>query len=185
MRERIIISNQTLNILQRSLQVNGERFEFVLVHPELMPAGFERGRATEPIVGVFYIEGIHGCALLVLFGYTVIEVRRPGEREATNCIILASVLAEIDFELGKESLEMQFLKVLLIITCAVLAWGCTSAQKITRPGGQVEYQIACGAGTGWNICYQRAEEECPNGYTTIKEDPGFSRKELRILCAAQ
>jgi hypothetical protein len=39
-----------------------------LVHPELMPAGFERGRATEPIVGVLNIEGIHECVLLILFG---------------------------------------------------------------------------------------------------------------------
>jgi hypothetical protein len=28
-----------------------------------VPAGFERSRGTEPIVGVFY-EGIHGRALL-------------------------------------------------------------------------------------------------------------------------
>jgi hypothetical protein len=80
---------------------------------------------------------------------------------------------------------MQALKMLLVIISAMLTLGCTTAQKITRPGGQVEYQIACCAGTGWNICYQRAEEECPSGYTTIREDAGFNRKELRILCAAQ
>lgn len=50
-----------------------------------MLAGLERSRATEPIFGVFYIEGIHGGALLVLFGYTVIEVRPVSEGEATSC----------------------------------------------------------------------------------------------------
>ncbi|MBS4085959.1 hypothetical protein, partial [Pseudomonas rustica] len=51
----------------------------------LMLAGFERSRATEPIVGVFYIEGFHGCALLVLFGHTVIEAQPVSEGEATSC----------------------------------------------------------------------------------------------------
>ena len=64
LREHVIISDQAFDIRQRSIKLEGERFEFVLVHPELVSAGFERGRVAEPIVGVFYIEGIHGNALL-------------------------------------------------------------------------------------------------------------------------
>jgi hypothetical protein len=33
-----------------------------------------------------------------------------------------------------------------------------------------------------NICYDRANEVCPNGYTTISGQAGFNRKELRIAC---
>ncbi len=62
--ERVIVSNQSLNIFKCSLELEGESFEFVFVHPELVTAGFERSRVTEPIVGVFYIEGIHGYVLL-------------------------------------------------------------------------------------------------------------------------
>jgi hypothetical protein len=80
---------------------------------------------------------------------------------------------------------MQSGRVLLLAVALLVVSGCTPAQKISRPGGQVEYQIACGVATGWDICYSRAEEECPGGYTTIKEDQGFNRKELRISCAQQ
>jgi hypothetical protein len=74
--------------------------------------------------------------------------------------------------------------IVLFLSVALIS-GCTTAQKISRPGGQVEYQIACGAATGWDICYNRAEEVCPSGYTTVKEDQGFNRKELRINCVQQ
>jgi hypothetical protein len=60
--------------------------------------------------------------------------------------------------------------------------GCTTAEAIRRPDGRVEYLIACGAGTGWNVCYRRANELCPAGYETLAEAPGFNRKEMRISC---
>ncbi|WWL45669.1 hypothetical protein V5O39_10455 [Pseudomonas parakoreensis] len=59
-REYVIVSDQALNIFQRAPELERKRFEFILVHPELVPAGFERSGGAEPIVGVFYIEGIHG-----------------------------------------------------------------------------------------------------------------------------
>ena len=49
----------------------------------------------------------------------------------------------------------------------------------------MEYLVACGAGTGWNICYSKANELCPGGYTTLSEDAGFNRKEMRIACPGQ
>jgi hypothetical protein len=60
--------------------------------------------------------------------------------------------------------------------------GCTTTQQIKRPNGDVEYLIACGASLGWNICYDRANQVCPTGYTTLSEQGGFNRKELRIAC---
>ena len=49
----------------------------------------------------------------------------------------------------------------------------------------MEFLIACGAATGWNICYANANEVCPTGYTTLSEDAGFNRKEMRIACPGQ
>ena len=67
------------------------------------------------------------------------------------------------------------------ITVLLLA-GCTTTQEIKRPDGAIEYLIACGASLGWNICYSKANEICPTGYSTLAEDAGFNRKELRIAC---
>lgn len=71
--------------------------------------------------------------------------------------------------------------VIATISIAALS-GCTTAQKISRPDGTTEYQIACGAAVGWGVCYSRAEKLCPDGYQTVNEDQGFNRKELRISC---
>jgi len=76
---------------------------------------------------------------------------------------------------------MKFTKIPVILILTILT-GCTTTQQIRRPDGTVEYLIACGAGLGWNICYNKANEICPTGYTTISEDAGFNRKELRIAC---
>lgn len=74
------------------------------------------------------------------------------------------------------------MKITLIISTAILLAGCTTTQEIRRPDGSIEYLIACGAGTGWNICYEQANKVCPSGYKTLSEDAGFNRKELRISC---
>ncbi len=68
------------------------------------------------------------------------------------------------------------------ISLALLLLSCTTTQEIRRPDGTVEYVIACGAATGWNVCYDKANDICPGGYTTLSEDAGFNRKELRISC---
>ncbi|MER0170109.1 MAG: hypothetical protein DU489_05770 [Nitrosomonas sp.] len=68
------------------------------------------------------------------------------------------------------------------VTSILFLLGCTTVQKIKRPEGVTEFLIACGAGSGWNICYEKANELCPLGYKTLFEDAGFNRKELRISC---
>jgi len=72
----------------------------------------------------------------------------------------------------------------LFVLAAVLISGCTTTQEIRRPNGDIEYVIACGASTGWNICYKKANKVCPTGFTTLNENAGFNRKELRIFCPA-
>jgi hypothetical protein len=44
-------------------ELSVQLLEFIFVEPELLPAGFEQCRAGEPVVGVFYIEGINGVRL--------------------------------------------------------------------------------------------------------------------------
>ena len=72
----------------------------------------------------------------------------------------------------------------MIVAAALVLSGCATAQEIKRPDGRVELLIACGASTGFNICYSEANKKCPQGYDTIEEKAGFNRKELRIACAA-
>jgi len=72
----------------------------------------------------------------------------------------------------------------VFIAFSALLAGCTTVQEIKRPNGDVEYLIACGASTGWNVCYDKANQVCPGGYITLSENAGFNRKELRILCPA-
>lgn len=69
-----------------------------------------------------------------------------------------------------------------IVAASLLLLGCTTTQEIRRPDGTIEYLVACGASLGWNICYEKANELCPSGYTTLSESAGFNRKELRIAC---
>jgi hypothetical protein len=40
----------------------------------------------------------------------------------------------------------------------------------------IEYLIACGAGIGWNICYERANEICPSGYKTLSRTQASTAK---------
>lgn len=72
-------------------------------------------------------------------------------------------------------------KVALFIGVIAL-FGCSTAQKISRPDGANEYLIQCGAGTGWDVCYSKANEVCPSGYVDVSKESGFNRKELRVKC---
>lgn len=74
-------------------------------------------------------------------------------------------------------------KIALIATIACLVSGCTTVASINRPTGEAqEYVVACGSGSGWNICYNKANKICPQGYKTLRESGGFNRKELFIRC---
>jgi hypothetical protein len=76
-------------------------------------------------------------------------------------------------------------KFITLMFAAIIISACTTTQEIRRPDGSTEYLVACGASLGWNICYDKANEICPAGYTTLSEDAGFNRKELRISCPSK
>lgn len=71
---------------------------------------------------------------------------------------------------------------LLALAGTLLLAACSTSQEIKRPDGSSEYDIQCGAATGWDICYSKANEVCPGGYQDLSKDGGFNRKELHILC---
>lgn len=74
------------------------------------------------------------------------------------------------------------MKKLIPLALAILLPGCSTSQEIKRPDGSSEFNIACGASTGWDVCYSKANEVCPGGYQDLSKEGGFNRKELRILC---
>jgi len=74
------------------------------------------------------------------------------------------------------------MRLLFLIALSFAISACATSQEIKRPDGSAEYLVACGASTGWHICYQQANELCPSGYNTLSEDAGFNRKKLRIAC---
>jgi hypothetical protein len=43
--------------------------------------------------------------------------------------------------------------------------------------------VECGAATSFSLCYDRAAKECPKGYRTVSEEPGFNRKTLKVECS--
>ena len=77
------------------------------------------------------------------------------------------------------------MKRMLLVFAVLLLAGCTTSSRIMRPDGSIEYLVACGAATGWNICYNKANDLCPTGWETIGENAGFNRKELRISCPGE
>ncbi|MBR0649213.1 hypothetical protein GXW78_06035 [Roseomonas terrae] len=71
---------------------------------------------------------------------------------------------------------------MLALVAGLLLAACTTVQEVRRPDGSREFLIACGASTGWNVCYSRANEMCPTGFNTVRQDGGFNRKEMVIAC---
>ena len=77
------------------------------------------------------------------------------------------------------------MKLAIVAAIVALLASCTTAEEIRRPDGRVQYIVACGASLGWNICYERANELCPEGYTDVSKEAGFNRKELTIDCGVK
>lgn len=69
---RLVQSPKLEDVLPRLAQLQGQFLNFVLEHAELVPAGFKRRRAAEPIAGVFDFVWVHVHALFILFLYTVV-----------------------------------------------------------------------------------------------------------------
>lgn len=60
--------------------------------------------------------------------------------------------------------------------------GCSTATRIRDDHGNAVVMVQCGAATSFTICYDRAAKECPGGYRTVSEEPGFNRKTLKVTC---
>jgi len=66
---------------------------------------------------------------------------------------------------------------------AILALaGCSTAHQIRGTEGEPLVMIQCGSSTSFSVCYERAAKECPRGYKTVSEEPGFNRKTLKVIC---
>lgn len=74
------------------------------------------------------------------------------------------------------------MKAFLLCPVVLVLTACATSQEIKRPDGSSEYDIQCGATTGWDVCYSKANNVCPGGYKDLSKEGGFNRKELRILC---
>ena len=47
--------------------------------------------------------------------------------------------------------------------------GCAISRKMMTPDGENGYYISCnGLAVGMNVCYKKASEVCPDGYTIIE-----------------
>jgi hypothetical protein len=70
----------------------------------------------------------------------------------------------------------------VLLAGSLALMGCTNANHIRGTNGEPLVMVECGAATSFSICYDRAAKECPNGYRTVSEDPGFNRKTLKVEC---
>ncbi|WP_261398021.1 hypothetical protein [Pseudomonas sp. DR48] len=69
-------------------QLQGQFLHLVLGYAQEGTTGLKLSWAAKSVAGVFDFEGIHGHALSVLFGYTVIDAQASGEGEATISRVL-------------------------------------------------------------------------------------------------
>jgi hypothetical protein len=69
-----------------------------------------------------------------------------------------------------------------LVVILTMLGGCSTAHSIKGSSGESVVMIECGAATSFSICYDRAAKECPNGYRTVDEEPGFNRKTLKVSC---
>ena len=67
------------------------------------------------------------------------------------------------------------------LTIMILA-GCSTVNHVYDHEGKAALAIECGASTSFSICHDRARQECPRGYKTLSEKPGFNRKEIWVRC---
>jgi hypothetical protein len=69
-----------------------------------------------------------------------------------------------------------------LLAASLALTGCTTANQIRGTNGETLVMVECGAATSFSVCYDRAAKECPNGYRTVSEEPGFNRKTLKVEC---
>lgn len=76
----------------------------------------------------------------------------------------------------------RFACMIIIVLIVFAVSSCTTTSKIYEKDGCEALLVECGAAVSFSVCHERALKECPGGYTTISETPGFNRKEIRVRC---
>lgn len=76
----------------------------------------------------------------------------------------------------------RIVSIVVVVLISLAFISCTTVSKIHERDGREALLIECGAAVSFSVCHERALKECPSGYTTISETPGFNRKEIRIRC---
>ena len=76
----------------------------------------------------------------------------------------------------------RFISIFVVALISLAFISCTTVSKIHERDGREAFLIECGAAVSFSVCHERALKECPAGYTTISETPGFNRKEIRVRC---
>jgi hypothetical protein len=72
---------------------------------------------------------------------------------------------------------------ILLSTCVMVGLvACTTASQYRRADGGTNVVVACGAAVGWNICVERAKEECPSGFDILSQVNDGNRKEMTVMC---
>lgn len=61
---------------------------------------------------------------------------------------------------------------------------CTTASQYRRADGSTNVVVACGTALGWNICIDRAKQECPMGFDVLSQVDDGNRKEMTVACGS-
>lgn len=77
------------------------------------------------------------------------------------------------------------MKTLILILVVVTLSACTTASQYRRSDGGTNVVVACGAAVGWNICVERAKEECRSGFEILSQVNDGNRKEMTVMCGVR
>lgn len=79
------------------------------------------------------------------------------------------------------------MKSLALPAAAILALSaCAQSTTLRRPDtAATEHHIVCGSLMPASVCYNKANDLCPQGWNTLSESNGFSGRQLRIACPTQ
>jgi hypothetical protein len=63
------------------------------------------------------------------------------------------------------------MKIMAALASAVVLSGCAVSHQTVMPDGRKGLSINCsGSAMSWNQCYEKAGDQCPNGYDIISKD---------------
>lgn len=58
-----------------------------------------------------------------------------------------------------------------VLVLVLFLGGCAKVTEMREPGGGIQYLVGCyGALTPMSVCYNKADELCPTGYTITNQN---------------